>query len=232
MDQVVKTDSQSGVKSEHRRPHIASVPRVFAYLRVSTDEQDLNSQKVGIVDYSTKHGLPIARYFEEKVSGAVPAAERTLGKEVLPALQSNDILVVSEISRLGRSTLDILTSLKTLSDKGVSVHAVKNGGALDQTLNGRILTTVLGLTAEIERDLLRQRVREGQARARAAGKKIGRPKADVHVSKLDKHADAIQQYAARGVSKLNLARVFDCDWATMNLWLQRHGVAISRKRKT
>jgi DNA invertase Pin-like site-specific DNA recombinase len=198
-------------------------------LRVSTDSQDVDSQKIGIVDYATAHGLPPLQFVEEKASGSIPAAERTLGKDLLPRLAAGDLLLVAEISRLGRSLVDILGTLKTLAEKGVGVHVVKSGFVLDGSINSKIITTVLGLAAEIERDLLRQRVREGQARARAAGKRLGRPKAEAHYSKLDKHADVIRTYASRGMTKLNLARAFDCDWTTMNRWLERHNVKIERR---
>lgn len=214
---------------EKQQPAQAIAPRTFAYLRVSTSPQDVDSQKIGVLDYAKQHSLPITRIFEETASGRVPAAERVLGKEVIPALQTGDALIVAEISRLGRSVVDILSTLKVLSERQVCVHVAKSGFVLDDSLNSRILTTVLSLTAEIERELLRQRVREGQARAKAAGKRLGRPKAEVHVSKLDKHADLIRTYASRGMSKLNLARAFDCDWGTINKWLQRHGVTIARK---
>jgi len=162
-----------------RNRHVSdSTTRVFAYLRVSTDSQDVDSQKIGIVDYATAHGLPPLQFIEEKASGSIPAAERTLGKDLLPRLAAGDLLLVAEISRLGRSLVDILGTLKTLAEKGVGVHVVKSGFVLDGSINSKIITTVLGLAAEIERDLLRQRVREGQARARAAGKRLGRPKAE------------------------------------------------------
>lgn len=214
------------VKSPHKPDQIN---RVYAYLRVSTDEQDLASQKVGVVDYATAHNLGPIQFVEEKASGSVPASERTLGKELIPALQANDVLVVSEISRLGRSLVDILGTLKLLAEKSVRVHVVKSGVVLDGSLSATIFSAVLGLTAEIERDLLRQRVKEGQARARAAGKRLGRPKAEAHYSKLDKHAEMIRTYASRGMSKLNLARAFECNWTTMARWLERHNVKIERR---
>lgn len=216
----------NGSEKSHESPQGG---RVFAYLRVSTDSQEFASQKAGVVDYVTARNLDPIHFVEEKVSGSVPASERTLGKELLPSLKAGDLLVVSEISRLGRSLVDILGTLKALTEKAVQVHIVKSGYVLDGSINSKIITTVLGLAAEIERDLLRQRVKEGQARARAAGKKLGRPKTEVHYSKLDKHAEVIKTYASRGMSKLNLARALDCDWTTMNRWLERHNVKIVRR---
>lgn len=205
--------------------------RVFAYLRVSTDAQDLNSQKVGIVDYANTHNLVVTKWFEETASGSLDASKRVLGQKLFPSLLPDDALIVPELSRLGRSTADILATLKFMAERRVKVHIVKGAFQLDDNINSKILATVLGLAAEIERDLIRQRTREGQARAKASGKHIGRPKIENDAdrrSKLDKHMEDIKRLAARGVTKLNLARIFSCDWGTMDLWLKRNGVAIAR----
>jgi DNA invertase Pin-like site-specific DNA recombinase len=208
-----------------------SLGRVFAYLRVSTDSQEVASQKVGIVDYTKAHSLRVDEWFEETVSGAVDASKRDLGAKLLPKLKGGDALIIPELSRLGRSTVDVLATLKQLSERRVRVHVVKGSMVLDDSINSKILSTVLGLAAEIERDLIRQRSVEGQARAKAAGKHIGRPRIENDAdrrSKLDKHAEDIKRCAGKGITKANLARLFDCDWITMDQWLRRHGVAISR----
>jgi DNA invertase Pin-like site-specific DNA recombinase len=206
--------------------------RVFAYLRVSTDAQDLSSQKVGIVDYANAHGLIIAEWFTETASGSLDAAKRVLGQKLLPRLLPEDALIVPELSRLGRSTADILATLKFLAERRVKVHVVKGGFQLDDNINSKILATVLGLAAEIERDLISQRTREGQARAKASGKHIGRPRIEHDKdrrSKLDKYAEDIKKYAAGGVSKAAMSRLFNCNSITVDLWLTRHGVKIYKE---
>jgi len=229
MEAVVGTEKGKQPASLAIRESLAASKgaRVFAYLRVSTDKQDADSQKVGIVDYAKRHGMSV-EWVEETVGGAVRAADRVLGQVLLPKLRPKDVLIVAEISRLGRSLIDVLTTLKLLAEKGVQVHVVKSGFVLDQSMNCKIITTVLGLTAEIERDLLRQRVVEGQARARAAGKKLGRPKGTGGYSKLDVRGDEIRKLASQGVTKLNMARILECDWITVNRWLARHGVKVNK----
>jgi DNA invertase Pin-like site-specific DNA recombinase len=205
--------------------------RTYAYLRVSTEAQSLDSQKIGLVDYTRSHGLRIDEWIEETASGALDASKRDLGSKLLPKLKPGDLLIVPELSRLGRSTADVLGTLKLLSERQVKVHVVKGALQLDDSINSKILATVLGLAAEIERELIRQRTREGQARAKASGKHIGRPRIERDEdrrSKLDKHAEDIKRYAAKGITKLNLARFFECDWVTMNEWLRRHGVTINK----
>src|SRR5260370_42104248 len=108
-------------------PRVVSGPRVFGYLRVSTGDQDLDSQKVGIVDYSSKHGLSVTKCFEDRASGTVPASERTLGKELWPILRANDVLIVAKISRLGRSLLDVRGRLKTLAENKVPFDGGEKG---------------------------------------------------------------------------------------------------------
>jgi len=220
-------------KQPSSQPTTPSPLRVYAYLRVSTDAQEVAAQKVGIVDYAHAHKLRIDSWVQEKASGALDADKRDLGK-LLPRLQPGDALVISELSRLGRSTLDVLTTLKQLRERQAAVHVVKGNMRLDESLNSKILSTVLGLAAEIERELIRARSIEGQARARAAGKHIGRPRIENDAdrrSKLDKHAEDIKRLAARGVTKLNLARVFECDWLTMSEWLRRHDVRIAKETR-
>ena len=213
------------------KPQTASPGRVYAYLRVSTDRQELDSQRLGIMDYAENHHIHVDEWVRETASGVVDASKRDLGAKLLPKLQHGDALIVPELSRLGRSTLDVLSTLKVLRERQVKVHVVKGAFQLDDSINSKILSTVMGLAAEIERELIRARSIEGQARARAAGKHIGRPRLERDEdrrSKLDKHADDIKRYASRGITKLNLARIFQCDWATMDLWLKRHGVAIAK----
>src|SRR5258708_9923531 len=216
-----------------RRPPANSAisARVYAYLRVSTDTEEVGAQKLGIMDYAEAHRVRIDEWVKETASGALDACKRDLGLKLLPKLQPGDALIIPELSRLGRSTVDVLTTLKQLSERKVRVHIVKGSMVLDDSINSKILSTVLGLAAEIERDLIRERSVEGQARAKAAGKHIGRPRIERDEdrrSKLDKHADDIKRYAGRGITKLNLARIFQCDWGTMDGWMRRHGVRIAK----
>ncbi|MGB7541900.1 MAG: recombinase family protein [Burkholderiales bacterium] len=216
------------------RPRAASPERVYAYLRVSTDTQDVGAQKIGIVDYARAHNLRIDEWFQETASGALDASKRDLGMKLLPKVQPGDALIIPELSRLGRSTADVLITLKLLSERQVKVHVVKGAFQLDDSINSKILSTVLGLAGEIERELIRARSIEGQARARARGVHIGRPKIERDEdrrSKLDPRAGEIKTLAGKGVTKLNLARIFECNWVTMNEWLRRHGVKIAKEAR-
>ena len=139
---------------------------IIGYLRVSTKKQDLESQKVGIDDYCKKHNIVIDRWVEEKVSGAKEIKSRQIGK-VIPSLKANDTLIVSEISRLGRSAMNVLTTIEALIKRKVNLIFIKQnlrleteGGAI-QSMMAKMFIHFSALFAECERDMMKQRVKEG-----------------------------------------------------------------------
>ena len=203
-----------------------SPPKIIVYLRVSTDEQDLDNQRHGVLEFIKREHLQPVEFVEEKVSGKTPVMERELGKKVIPALNAGDSLVVAELSRLGRNMVDIMKVLQELIEKGVHVYAAKGGYKLDNTLSSKILSMVLLMATEIEKELISQRTKEALARRKALGKPIGRPKGSYGVSKLDKHEDEIRGLAKHGVSKSAMARMFDCTWPTLNTWMQRKDIQL------
>jgi len=200
--------------------------RNIVYLRVSTDTQDLENQRHGVLEFIKREGLQPVEFVEEKVPGKTPVADRDLGKKVIPHLQGGDALIVSELSRLGRNMVEVMAILEELIGRGVRVYAVKGGYKLNGTLESKILRIVLCMAAEIERELISQRTREALAHRKAVGKPIGRPKGSYGVSKLDKYEDEIQRLALYGVSKQAMTRMFDCTWPTLHTWMQRNGVII------
>lgn len=147
---------------------------VWAYYRVSTDKQDYESQKVGVVDYAKRSGLKIEKeVIDDGVSGTVIAEKRNLGI-LLDEMQEGDTIIVSELSRLGRSTADVIKTCTTIADRKVNCYLVKQGMQIDQSPMGKLMITIFSAFAEMERDLIAMRTKEGIARARASGKKIGR----------------------------------------------------------
>lgn len=153
----------------------------FCYARVSTDEQDARSQMAGIREMLAKKGigpddpLKVKWISDEGVSGVVEWRRRGLGK-ALRAAKRGDTIVASEISRLARSLGQLFDFVGACHDKGVTVETVKDGWRLDGTMQSKMVMVFMGLAAEMERDLLVQRTREGLARARRDGVKLGRPK--------------------------------------------------------
>jgi DNA invertase Pin-like site-specific DNA recombinase len=197
----------------------AVVPRVIGYLRVSTGIQDLENQKLGILELSNGNGWKV-EFVEEKVSGNVSYKNRALG-EVIQHLSRGDVLIVSELSRLGRSMLEIMTLIGQLLEKGVHIHAVKGNYRLDTSLQSKILTMVLCMASEIERDLISQRTREALARKKAEGVKLGRPKGVPGKSKLDDKADEIKNYLQKGLNVTALSKIYGCAWSTMKDFIRK-----------
>ena len=151
--------------------------KTVAYLRVSTPQQDVRSQRLAILEYARKHDFRIDDFIEATASGQAPEKRRRLD-ELMNVLQRGDRLVVSELSRLGRSLGQIVAILDALAKAGAAFVAIKENIRVDgkRDIQTKVMTTLFALFAEVERDLISERTREGLARARASGRKLGRPK--------------------------------------------------------
>lgn len=187
---------------------------VYAYYRVSTGKQDYNSQKLGVVEYCNKNGLTINKeILDDGVSGCVKAKDRNLWK-IIKGAKTGDHVIVAELSRLGRSTVDVLETCNTLSKKGVNVYFVKQAMGLDQSPIGKMMTAILSAFAEMERDLIRQRTVEGLAKAKMNGKHLGRPYGATY-RKCEKNKEFIEDSLKNGESLAEVARKIDCSWQTL-----------------
>ena len=130
---------------------------IWAYYRVSTGKQDIDAQKLGVKDYADRQGWSIDReIIDDGVSGTVIAKKRNLWK-IVKESTDGDWVIVSELSRLGRSTIDVLETCSILGEKGVNVWFVKQGIALDKSPMGKMILAILSAFSEMERDLISQR---------------------------------------------------------------------------
>jgi DNA invertase Pin-like site-specific DNA recombinase len=191
---------------------------VFVYLRVSTNQQDVDNQKHGVIAYCDKEKLLAPSFVEDTVSGKVSWRDRPLGALIANA-SAGDTIIVSEISRLARSLLQILEIMKECAEKGIHLHSVKNGFKFDGTLQAKIMATVLGLAAEIERDLISSRTKESLAKKKAEGVVLGRRPGPNKKLRLDEHAKAIDNYLAHELNKRAIAKLVGCAPNTLNFWL-------------
>jgi DNA invertase Pin-like site-specific DNA recombinase len=191
----------------------------FAYLRVSTDTQDVNSQKIGIEEFCMSHDWTIDEWImDEGVSGAKDPSKRKLGG-LLKKCKNGDNLVFSEISRIGRKLVMILDVIKLCTEKGVKIYTVKDRYVLEDTIQSKVLVTVMGLAAEIERDLLRQRTKEGLRRAVANGKHLGHAKGVPNKKhKLDGKEQLISEGLANGRTIASIARRCKVHPVTITRW--------------
>jgi DNA invertase Pin-like site-specific DNA recombinase len=202
----------------------------FAYLRVSTDQQDVDNQRHGILEYANSHQLTPITFVEDSVSGRIGWRDRKVGTLLLETASRNDVVLFSEVSRMGRSTLQVLEMLETSMDRGLTVHIAKQRMVLDGSMQARITATVLGLAAEIERELISQRTIEALARRKASGKPLGRPKGRKATSlKLDAKETEIRGYLAKGISKRSIAKLVECSPSTLYDWLARRNIWTPRQ---
>lgn len=144
-------------------------PRTIAYLRVSTTDQDLEKNKADMLHLANDKALGQVEWFEETASGRLSWRKRQLG-ELLAELSAGDNLLVSELSRLGRSTLECMEILSLAMQHGIHVYAVKGNWQLDDSIQSNIVAMTFAMAAEIERDLISQRTKEALAARKRAGK--------------------------------------------------------------
>ena len=148
---------------------------VYGYIRVSTDKQTVENQRFEILAFVQREGLRIDRWIEETISGTKAIEKRKLGS-LLEALQTDDLLICAELSRLGRSLFMILEVLNLCMEKNVRVWTIKDNYRLGDDISSKVLAFAFGLSAEIERNLISQRTKEALARKKAEGQPLGRPK--------------------------------------------------------
>ncbi|QHJ01742.1 recombinase family protein (plasmid) [Xylophilus rhododendri] len=195
------------------------MPKVIAYLRVSTDAQDVANQRHGIAGYCVARALHAPMFIEDTVSGRTPWQQRQLGV-LIDQAEAGDVLVVAEISRLARSTLQVLEIMRKCVGKHVHLHIVKSGIVLDGSMQSTIMGTMLGLAAEIERDFISSRTKEALARRKAAGIQLGRPPGRAAHLTLDPQASVIDGYLSKKMPKRTMAKLLGVAPNTLYGWLR------------
>ena len=195
-------------------------PQTIAYLRVSTTDQDLEKNKADILHLANEKGLGQVNWVEETVSGRVSWRKRAIAN-VIDELHTGDNLLVSELSRLGRSMLECMEILSVASQQGIHIYAVKGNWQLDDSIQSKIVAMAFAMAAEIERDLISQRTKEALAAKKRAGMKLGRPRG-VGKSKLDKHRPEIEALLAHGSTQKYIAGRFGTTEANLSRWLKKH----------
>jgi DNA invertase Pin-like site-specific DNA recombinase len=192
--------------------------KTIGYLRVSTTEQDVEKNRADILKLANEKKLGNVEWVEEKISGVKDWKKRKLG-EVFSTLKKGDAVIVSELSRLGRSTLQILEIMKQAKENGIAVHAVKGGWSLNGSMESKIVLTMFAMIAEIERDLISERTKEGLRARRESGVVLGRPKGPGK-SKLDQHKDEIIALLNNGSTKTFVAKKYETSLPNLYNWLK------------
>ena len=197
-------------------------PKVIGYLRVSTQDQDLEKNKAEILAFANEHRLGSVEWVEEKVSGVKTWRKREIA-QVVESIEDGDWLIVPELSRLGRSTLDILDILAELRKKGVNVYAVKGAWTLNGTIESKVFLTMMALFSEIERDLISARTKEALKARQAAGVKLGRPKGPGK-SKLDPYRPEIEALLKNGSRLKFIAARYNVTVPTLLNWIKKNNI--------
>lgn len=189
---------------------------VWAYYRVSTDKQDYENQKQGVVRYCEYKNIIIDKeVIEENTSGKIEFKKRKLG-ELIKKLNKGDLLVVSELSRLSRSMIDTFEMVKELKTKGVNVYCVKENMEISDSALGLMIMSVFAFSAQIERERISERTKEALARVKADGRKLGRAFGTKNkVNKAEKYKDIIMKMKKEGYPKVKIANAIGVSLPTL-----------------
>jgi len=196
--------------------------KTVAYLKTSLDRQEIQEQKRVILEFAQREGITVSRLIE------MPASS-TKGKRIeqlFSQLASGDTLIVSELSRIGRSIGQVVRTMEALIKGKIRFIAVKEDIWLDEerNLQTHVMARMFGLLAELDRELVSVHTKEGLAAARAQGKKLGRPAGSLGKSKLDGRIEEIKRLLASGVSKASIARITEVERGTLNHFIKSRGL--------
>lgn len=189
----------------------------IAYIRVSSEKQNCSNQHYKIENFCKIHNFIIDKWVEEVISSRKELKQRKLGK-LLDKLKSGDILITTEISRLGRNMLEIMGILQTCLSKGCQIITIKENYHLGADIQSKVLAFAFGLSAEIERQLISQRTKESLKRLKDEGKHLGRP-FGVSYRKLQANKNKIVELLNKNVSKTAIARLMNCSWTTLHRFI-------------
>ena len=197
--------------------------KTIAYLRVSTTDQDLEKNKSAILHLANEKNFGKVDFVEETVSGKINWRKRKIAN-ILEEASRDDRIIVSELSRLGRSMLECMEILSIATEKGVAIYAIKGNWQLDKTIQSKIVAMAFSMASEIERDLISKRTIEALKACKKAGVQLGRPKGPGK-SKLDIYRPEIEALLANGTTQKFIANRYGSTEANLHHWLKKRGLA-------
>lgn len=179
---------------------------IYGYIRVSTDKQTVENQEFEIKRFIKKNNIKIDFWIKETISGTTELNKRKLGN-LLKKLKKGDILIASELSRLGRNLLQIMSILHYCMKIESQVWTIKDNYRLGGDIQSKVLAFAFGLSAEIERNLISQRTREALLRLKSNGTRLGRPKGCPNKEhKLTGKEDHVVRLLKRKIPKIKIAK--------------------------
>jgi DNA invertase Pin-like site-specific DNA recombinase len=197
-------------------------PKTVSYLRVSTVEQDTEKNKMEILKMANEKDFGQVLFVEEKASGKKSWKERKI-HQIINDLAEGDRLIVPELSRLGRSMLEIMEILSIARQKGICIYAVKGGWELNGTIQSKVMAMAFSIASEIERDLISKRTKEALKARKAQGMKLGRPKG-AGKYKLDAYREEIIALLKNGSTKKYVAKKYGTSPPNLHNWLRKNGI--------
>ena len=195
------------------------MPKTIGYIRVSTLDQDPKKNRADILNFTNEKNMGKVTFVEEQVSGKISWRKRKVAN-ILEELEKNDNLIVSELSRLGRTMLEIMEILSIAKNKEINIYALKGNWQLDSSIQSSIIAMAFSMAAEIERELISSRTKEALASRRKAGVILGRPKGPGK-SKLDQYRPEIEALINNGSTQKFIANRYGVTEATMSSWIKK-----------
>lgn len=193
---------------------------IYGYIRVSTDKQSVENQEFEINNFCNKENIAIEKWIKETISSRKDLDKRKLGA-LLKKLKKDDVIIASELSRLGRNLLQVMSILHLCMQKEVKVWTIKDNYRLGSDIQSKVLAFAFGLSAEIERNLISQRTKEALNRLKSEGKKLGRPKGSPNKSNiLSNKKEEILILLESDISKTKIAKIMNVDRGTLSSFIK------------
>lgn len=199
--------------------------KIVAYLRASTDKQDLGNQKLEILEFARKKKFTISDFIEITISSRKTSKQRRID-ELVAMLNEADTLIVTELSRLGRSTVEVISLVNALVSRDIRLIIIKQNLEIHQhDMNSKIIITLFSLFAELERDLISLRTKEALSAKKAQGIVLGKPKGTIQKSKFDREVVKIKELLSYGLSGRKIAKVLGySNHIALNTYIKKRGL--------
>jgi DNA invertase Pin-like site-specific DNA recombinase len=210
-------------------------PKIVAYLRASTDKQDLTNQRHEILTYTNNNNLKVDEFMEVQISSRKTPKQRRIS-ELIEKLNHTDTLIVTEISRLGRSTSEIIEIIASLLKEKIQLIIIKQNLSINYDkydMTSKVMITFFSLFAELERDLISLRTKEALQAKKANGIKLGKPKGTIQKSKFDKDLDKVKELLSLGLSVRKIAKYLGyTNHLSLNSYLNKRNIKQIRSSNT
>ncbi len=192
---------------------------IYGYIRVSTDKQTTENQRFEILQFAQEKKLSIDSWVEETISATKHLKERKLGT-LLSEMKKDDVLIVTELSRLGRSLMEVMSILHSLMEKQAKVYTTKERYELGNNINSKVLAFAFSLSAEIERSMISSRTKEALARKKSEGRRLGRPKGSLStITKLTGKETVIRELLQKNIPVAAIARILNVHRLTVRNYI-------------